>query len=382
MTKQCSLCPKTLTEENLSREHIIPNCIGGRRKTAGFICNTCNNSFGREWESVLAEQFLWFSLSVGIVRERGESPDLKVKIVDGSELLLRNDGSLTLAKPSYSETEMEDGKIKIQLSARTKEEARKLAKGISRKYPNSDVETALENMVTEQTYLDKPIHMNLEFGGACTNRSMVKSALALASDYDVDVALCNKGMAYLKDPIPTALPPFGLCYSTDLVINRPTDSIFHCVAVAGIPSVGKILGYVEYFNFARIIIELGDEFTGDAFYHSYSLDPTTGVERDIQVDFSRILWDLEKTTWDGGYNVDAMRQAANYVLPIVLKKNFDRERSKVVENAVNFAFQAVGLKPGEALDPSRAKEFAAIMTEKIMPFLAAQINDKFRADKS
>jgi hypothetical protein len=373
MTKRCSLCPNTLTEENLSREHIIPNCIGGRRKTIGFICNTCNNDFGKEWEKVLAEQLLWFSLSVGIVRERGESPHLKVKVVDGSELLLRNDGSLTLAKPSYSETEAEDGKIKIQLSARTEDEVRKLAKGIWRKYPNLDLQAAIDNMVTERSYLDRPLNISLQFGGPYAGRSMVKTALALASHYGVDMDLCGKALAYLKDPSPEASPPFGLCYSTDLVINRPVDSIFHCVAVAGISSVGKIVGYVEYFNFARILIELGDSFTGDSFYHSYSIDPTTGVESDIQIDFSRVIPELEKNVSADSYNLEDFKKAAEYILPIILKKNFEREQSRVVESAARFAFQALGLKPGENLDSSRAQEFAAIMTDRIIPFLAAHM---------
>lgn len=378
MMKQCSLCPNALTEENLSREHIIPNCIGGRRKTSGFICGTCNNEFGKEWEKVLAEQFLWFSLSVGIVRERGESPNLKVKVEDGSELLLRNDGSLTLAKPSYSETETEDGKIKIQMSARTEEEARRLARGIQRKYPNSDLQAALENMVTEQSYLDQPINVSLQFGGPYAGRSMVKTALALAADYDFDVGFCSRALAYLKDPSQDAPPPFGLCYSTDLVVNRPTDSIFHCVAVAGIPSVGKILGYVEYYNFARILIELGDGFTGEAFYHSYSIDPTTGIESDIQIDFSSALPNLEKNLSANSYNLEEFTKAADYILPIVLKKNFAREQSRVVESATHFAFQALGVKPGESLDPSRAQEFVSIVTEKIMPFLAAHIAGRVR----
>lgn len=378
MKKQCSLCPNLLTEENLSREHIIPNCIGGRRKTAGFICKTCNNDFGQEWESVLAEQFLWFSLSVGVARERGESPNLKVKVVDGSEFLLRNDGSLTLAKPSYAETPLEDGKIAIQVSVRSEDEARKLAKGIQRKYPKSNLQVALDNMVTEQTYLDQPINVNLQFGGPSAGRSMVKSALALASEYDVDMGLCGKGLAYLKDRSDDAPPPFGLCYAYDLVVNRPANSMFHCVAVAGIPSVGKILGYVEYFNFARILIELGDGFTGDAFHHTYSIDPTTGVESDIQVDFTSALLDLERAISANSYDLDQFKKAADYVIPIVLEKNFDRERTRVVESAAHFAFQALGVKPGEALDPSHAQEFAAIMTEKIMPFLAAHLVGRTR----
>src|SRR3990167_1403499 len=79
--KECAFCASEITEINDSKEHVIPNSIGGRKKVRGFICISCNSSFGQSWDAKLAEQLNWFSLAVGIERERGRSPDEIVQTV-------------------------------------------------------------------------------------------------------------------------------------------------------------------------------------------------------------------------------------------------------------------------------------------------------------
>lgn len=373
--KKCALCPDTLTKENLTREHIIPNSIGGRRKTKGFICNECNNKYGKTWEAVLANQFLWFSLATGIKRERGESPNLLIKTVEGEELLLRHDGTMTPAKPHYEEQEDENGKVNIQIQVRTKEEARKIVKGVARKFPSVDVKAATENILVQQTYLDSPLAMSLQFGGPDGGRSMVKTALALASEYGIDNNKCEKAINYLKNE--EVLPPFGLCYTIDLVENRPQQEIFHCVAVRGLPEYGKLFAYVEFYNMARIIVELSDRYDGEDVYHAYSIDPTTGLEIDIQVNFDVDKEILQAIIDGDGMPLEKYTEAANYVLPIVLKKNDDRERNRVITEATQFAFESLGVLPNENLPPEKHQEFVNLMMEVITPFIAAHMKNRF-----
>ena len=40
--KKCAFCEKSLSGKNRTKEHIIPNALGGRKKTVEFICNTCS----------------------------------------------------------------------------------------------------------------------------------------------------------------------------------------------------------------------------------------------------------------------------------------------------------------------------------------------------
>ena len=47
----CALCNEILDESLGSREHLILNAIGGRRKVRGVLCMRCNNTAGAEWDT-------------------------------------------------------------------------------------------------------------------------------------------------------------------------------------------------------------------------------------------------------------------------------------------------------------------------------------------
>jgi len=52
LSSECALCDIKITKDNDTKEHIIPNAIGGRKKITGFICKDCNLRSGDEWESI------------------------------------------------------------------------------------------------------------------------------------------------------------------------------------------------------------------------------------------------------------------------------------------------------------------------------------------
>jgi hypothetical protein len=212
-SKKCALCEHLLSGKNRTKEHIIPNAIGGRKKTTGFICNDCNNRLGEDWDSELAKQLNWFSLAIGISRERGEPPKQIVQTIEGDKYWLLNDGSFTPEKSSYSEEDA-NGAVKISLTAKTIDEAKQRLKGVARKYPKFDVEKALSELEIKTDYLNSPLHVNLSLGGPDAGRSLVKTAFAFASECGVPHAQCEKALEYLlNDNIQTI--PFGFSYLSD-----------------------------------------------------------------------------------------------------------------------------------------------------------------------
>ena len=52
----CAFCAKEFTDSNTSKEHIIPNAVGGRKTVGSFICVDCNNLTGAAWDKELANQ--------------------------------------------------------------------------------------------------------------------------------------------------------------------------------------------------------------------------------------------------------------------------------------------------------------------------------------
>lgn len=280
-TKKCSLCNVPITEKNHSKEHIIPNSIGGRKKATGFICNDCNNKFGEDWDAELARQLNWFSLAVGINRDRGESPRQIVETVEGDKYWLLNDGSFTPQKSSYSKENF-GGKISISLTAKTIEEAKQRLKDIARKYPKFDIEKALSELKVTRNYLDSPLHFNFSLGGADAGRSLVKTAYAYASECGVPHIQCGKALEYLLNRESETFP-FGFNYLSDLVENRPKDKIFHCVSLHGDPKKKRLWSYIEYFGIFRLIVLLSDTYDGPYKNKVYALNPANGERVDVKV---------------------------------------------------------------------------------------------------
>ena len=111
-------CGNSLTEDTLSKEHIIPNAIGGRKKVTGFICNNCNNVTGAVWDAELARQLNPLSLLLGIRRQRGEVPSQVFSTSSGDKIRMLSDGKRTIAKPSHEITTDGDS-THINIHART-----------------------------------------------------------------------------------------------------------------------------------------------------------------------------------------------------------------------------------------------------------------------
>lgn len=349
----CAFCSIELVGSNISNEHIIPNAIGGRKGTKKFICNACNNQYGKTWEAELAENTKFFCNYIGINRERGETPPVKLKS-DKEDLLLRNDGSMTIATPRFDVKKLKEKKFQVKGRFRTRDEAKKNFKKIKSKYSlNISLEDMLKQINFSKEYTQEKLAITFYFKHEMA-KSMTKSCLALIAENSSLTPNCQKSIRYLKGEDQEA--PYFPIYETNLVKNRPSNEIFHCVAVYGSPKIKKILGYIEYFNFIRIGVELGDNFNGDEFYYSYSVNPINGQKMDIEVDFTKfkleeivnedifpaqfngILEDAMKTMKKKNQELEIKRIVDEAFLPSSLntKEDFDKFLNKTANNFTSF----------------------------------------------
>jgi len=365
--QKCALCESSLTGKSRSKEHVIPNAIGGRKKTTGFICNTCNNKLGEKWDSELAKQLNWFSLAVGISRERGEPPKQVVQTVEGEKYWLLSDGSFAPEKSSYTE-EDQGGAIKISLTAKTIGEAKQRLKGISRKYPNFDIEKALDELQVKTDYLDSPLHVSLSLGGPDAGRSLVKTAFAFASACGVAHNECDKAIQYLLDESLEEIP-FGFSYLSDFIQNRPKEKVFHCVSLHGDPKTKKLWSYIEYFGIFRVVVLLSDSYSGAYKNEIYSVDPIDGSSVGVRVKAEVSAEELALIWSGGGYSHDSYKAAADYALPIILKRGSSRTLDRTVKEGFDHAAKQLGIKEGEIIPKEKAAEFTAFMMEKVSPYI-------------
>lgn len=374
---RCWLCPNLLEGKNRTGEHVIPSAIGGHREVFNFICRDCNSKRGTKWEAEVARQFLWFSSAAGVKRGRGgQHPDLILQTETGEKLKLRAD---TVLIPTGHEIIVEelDNVIKIDIRSNDLKTNNNLIKKVARDYPAFDVEKAVHKMSSVDSYPNHTLSMSFRYGGPDAGRSMVKSCLALLSDIGILPDACGRALAYLNDPSLDALHPFCLFFDADLVVNRPNDHLFHCISVVGQPQERRILGYVEFFNFARILVHISDDYEGEAFQATYAINPVEARELNMVVDFGGIHSDLEDHFVMQKEPPQMYLEAFQRTGSIVSALNRDRVRAIAISKASTDALKTMGLNSlEEDVLPELKEQWLQHFLQNLRPYIESQLDGK------
>ena len=276
---------------------------------------------------------------------------------------------MSLTKPEYEEIVTESG-INVSINARSPEEAKRMLTGLKGKYPQINLDAALNAMVSKSTYLDDPVKFSIPFAGPKAGRSLVKTALGLAVASGIDPFSCKVARDYLIGGDEKAC--FGHYYEKDLLKDRPDGIVFHCVVVSGDPRTKQLLGYIEYFGALRIIVCLSNDYTGGYFNNTYAIDPISGKEIDLEVDLTLSPEDVGSTFRYEKIPDGAVTAAFSKVIPIALQRSREQEKNRVINEAIEYAFEKCGIKPGEALTPEKIQNVPKFIMEKLQSFLLHQ----------
>lgn len=366
---QCALCDQVLTPNNNSREHLLPNGIGGQKTVRNVLCKSCNERAGAEWDAIVSRQLNLLNLLFDIKRDRGTVQAEDYRTVSGQKVRKHPDGHLTYSRQEPTRIQTDQG-LHIQTRVATEQEARVFLQGLKRRYPRLDVEEQMRNIRVEQSYLSDPIFTTVQPGGTEAGRSFVKSAYTLAVASGVKPEVCAEARAYLLHA--DGAPCFDYFYQRDLVTNRPTDCVFHCVAVSGNPATEQLIGYVELYSTWRMVVCLSAQYTGESFQSSYSVNPATGEEINLTFDlnFSRDALRAACNSNDD-YSMELGR-AFNSMMEIGYVASLERERERALQRAVATAMNQLGIQPGDSLSPEQLPAFTRIVTKVIMPCLVHQ----------
>ena len=239
--------------------------------------------------------------------------------------------------------------------------------GIKRKYPQVDIEEVLKGAQDRWEYPEGMLNIKFGFGGAKAGRSLVKSAVALAVSCGVPANNCECAKRYLPDQDGEAC--FGYYFSRALVKNRPTDKVFHCVAVRGEKAGKRVLAYVEYYGVLRTVMCLSENYEGADFATCYALDPVLGKELSLEVDLALPPEEILASYNYERYPTAEVIAAFDRILPLALNSSWDKEQERASARAVKEAFKQLGLKEGETLTPEHIAKFSRLAAENLLPFL-------------
>ena len=361
----CAFCKTPFTKDNDSREHLIPNAIGGRRAVARFICKSCNDKRGATWDRALTDQLKSLCTLLNIKRDRGSVRPLRVQTVTGETLQLHADGHLTLPHTIVTQQRTAD-QIAIQIKAPSTKEFKKAVRGLARKYPQLDVTTALQEATAARKYNTNPWHIPLHLGGVEAGRSIIKSLVALAACAGIDLTDLEHAQEYLFSD---GEPCFGYCNDVDVVVNRPDGMFFHCVGISGDPETKQILGYVEYFGCLRIVACLSSTYEGESFQSCYAIDPVRGTELDLQIELAFSPEEIRAIYEYLRVDYSVQRDAVGRLLAYWSKKDAEAALARAVDDAVEYARAEFGVTESENMSEEQAWVFAEMFAERIRPTL-------------
>lgn len=373
----CALCEEQIIDSNNSWEHIILNAIGGRRKVNGFICKSCNDSTGHIWDTALAKQLNPLSLLLKINRERGDAPSQVFETTKGEKITFQSDGHMTLSKPDFKLEPVGD-LMELRINARSSKEAREIATGLKRKYPNLDIEELMRKAEVKSYNLQDALKIRVSFGISDAGRSIVKSVLALAVQNGIDPQSCQNALRYLKDV--RAEKCLGFYYARDILLDRPQSKVFHCVAISSNIQTGCLLGYVENFGAQRIVVCLSDSYSGPDVHDIYAIDLIASEELELSFAIPLTKEDLAAVYRNEEIPPGAVEQAVSHILDIAHKNNLEDERIKIFKQAVDYGFKNCGADEGEELTEKHLETLTGHIMEKLQPFLIDQIvkSQKYR----
>lgn len=375
----CALCDIIITNENDTKEHIVPNAIGGRKKIKGFICRACNSTSGDSWDKELAKQLNPLSLFFGIKRERGSTPSQVFETTAGDKLKLHANGSMSNESPVFLENVLDDGiSTRINIQARDMKEAKNMLKGVKKKYPKFDIEDTFNKLEIQSSYCSDMLRMNFSMGGAEAGRSIVKSALALAVYSGIPIESCIEATSYLNNEDSEAC--FGYFYESDLVKNRPQDTPIHCVSVKGCDKSNQVIAYVEYFGVQRMVLGLGTNYTGEAISNTYSINPITGEELELTVELNLTYDEIHEAYEYKKIPIGSVERACEKVIPAGMRASYEKEQNRVVDKALQNAFENCGAKEGEMLMSENIEKIISILMEEIEPFVLHNMSQSHSRD--
>lgn len=278
----CWLCGILLTKKNRSREHIIPEALGGRRTVGDFLCRHCNNSAGSKWDAALVKTSKPFDFisSLGQWQEAETSPSFDLsKKANRHETVSGNETSTMYRGGGDSATSLEGRQLKIQVNSPSEFQLRRILENIRLKYsiPRekwANTERPAPSRLREEHSQNHSVQTVIEFDMPKVTRAMVKSMLALACKIGVKQEKFQGILPYWREDNVLFLggpPEWDVLTATETVDLR-------CVAVWGSPEIGCLLGFTNLIGSMPWIVPLIVPYEGTPCAAVYAIDVKTGVE--------------------------------------------------------------------------------------------------------
>lgn len=342
--KKCYLCGSLLEGKNISAEHIIPNCVGGKLKSIDLICRSCNSSLGETIDIKFGKEYQILMIFFDIARDRGTVQPLKVESSDGNKYSLSADGTVELRKPIVKENRIQiPGYMEKSFLKQFEKKNVKVEKNI--KYSTCPEMIVGIGGITEEVKL-----------------GILKIALNFATLQNISDEKLLKGIKELKDRKEESVIP----YNCDKVI---VDTIFHRIKLE--VKEGVLFSTITLFSIFNFIVILNENYEEDFQECEYVEKLFGDKEVNIKIEvLEKInydnLWDLFYSSLDIYYdNLNKLMTMAS-----------ENDKSKLIKKISTEIYEKILGTPNFDEVIGNREKLENLLREPINKFIGALLKDE------
>lgn len=273
----CWLCDKELTT---TREHIIPESMGGKKTVRGFICRDCNSTTGHAWDVDVTNFESWkFQLNpnLHINPRQGKSirgvmadTGLNVFIDSGAQVRLGHNPPVVRHETSGQVTytfASDLGEIDSLFNSVNTSLQRKGMNPITR----DEFDARVKHSVIPQPVVNFLLQLNFHK----YFRSLVKTSMAMAFSLGIKPLDCENAVPYLRDE---TMEEEGVVALIDTSLEGLVDdwANHHAVTIFGLPDGQELIGEVVYFGRVAGLVTLSNSYRGPRIIAGHAINLMTG----------------------------------------------------------------------------------------------------------
>ena len=283
----CIICARSFKKVTPSKEHIIPNALGGRLTTKSSTCIECNSSSGHGGNTYLVKKFQLLANSLDVIRDRGDHPNARfIDPTNGIEYILRP-SKKPLRAPSLKVDRI-GSKINIEFFAPTREEANKILK--------NQLKTDRWETPPNLEYSEQPksnFTMNLGYSADDINilREIAKIAVYYARHIGLSINETEPTLKFSMGEDIDKCPVTPVQGNVVLIKDLPNNPLYHGIFLNRSQKNQKIYIYVFLFQFCEFLVEFQLNYDDSDFSSGYLINLVSGIseKREFEWHLSSVM---------------------------------------------------------------------------------------------
>jgi hypothetical protein len=362
----CYICNDEINTQNQSKEHIIPNSIGGRLKSYDLICRKCNSDFGAKSDAELARQLNFICNVLNIKREQGEpQPIIVENKKTGEKFKVTSDGHYQLKDPIVTQ-EVKGEQININIKARTIKEAKNILKSLKKKHPKLNVDELLKKAINIEKEFNEPIEAELIVGGKTIFQSILKTALNYYIYRTKNNKAVKEAIEHLKKcdlKIVEPIIPENSLYDVE------ESKIYHSIFIYGNQKEKKLYAIIEYFNVYHYIVKLSDEYCDDDISLLYVYDTISNIEipKKIKLNYlPNFIFQFSYSNSNPQFQI--LQSRVNRIMKIAENRNFDELISQLTGSVWKNTVDKI-IPQGEPITEEALRIFSSEIANKLTRYI-------------